>query len=99
MSDSTASGHTLYDPATSGTAEPSEGSTWEITYADGSSANGNVYTDIVSIDNVTVTSQAIEAAQTVSSQYSSDEDLDGILGLAFSSINSGQCFAGMGSFC
>jgi hypothetical protein len=36
---------------------------------------------------VTATSQAVEAATSVSAQFQSDVDTDGLLGLAFSSIN------------
>jgi aspergillopepsin I len=36
---------------------------------------------------VTATSQAVEAATSVSSQFSQDTDNDGLVGLSFSSIN------------
>jgi hypothetical protein len=46
-----------------------------------------VYADKVAVGAATATRQAVEAATSVSSQFSSDVDTDGLLGLAFSSIN------------
>lgn len=63
------------------------GATWRITYGDGSGAAGTVYADKVVVGGVTATSQAVEAATSVSSQFQQDKDTDGLLGLAFSSIN------------
>ncbi|KAF4308456.1 putative aspartic endopeptidase pep1 protein [Botryosphaeria dothidea] len=85
LSASTQSGHAVYDPSVSGTEL--EGSTWSITYGDGSGASGTVYVDKVVVGGVTATSQAVEAATSVSSSFASDTDNDGLLGLAFSSIN------------
>ena len=67
-----------------------DGYTWSIHYADSSSASGNVYSDSISIDNVTVTSQAIELATNVSSQFEDDPSVDGLFGLAFLSLNSSK---------
>lgn len=78
------SGHTLYNP---GAATLESGQTWSITYGDGSGASGTVYADKVVVGSVTATSQAVEAATSVSSAFISDTDNDGLLGLAFSSIN------------
>ncbi|KAA6412873.1 MAG: aspergillopepsin I [Lasallia pustulata] len=79
-------GHTLYNPASSSTAELLVGETWNITYGDGSGASGNVYTDTVSVGTTTVTNQAVELANSVSAQFEQDNS-DGLLGLAFNSIN------------
>ncbi|KAI0477526.1 secreted aspartic proteinase precursor [Xylariaceae sp. FL0804] len=81
------SGHSVYTPGSSSTAKQLAGSTWEIEYGDGSSASGNVYTDTVTIAGVTVAGQAVEAAEQLSSEFESDSDNDGLVGLAFSSIN------------
>lgn len=79
------SGHTLYNPTKSGKVDTGE--TWSISYGDGSSASGNVYFDTVKVGATTVTSQAVEAAESVSSEFQSDTASDGLLGLAFDSIN------------
>ena len=63
------------------------GETWSISYGDGSSASGNIFFDTVSVGATTVTKQAVEAAETISAQFQSDTANDGLLGLAFDSIN------------
>lgn len=80
------SGHTLYNPASSSTAQILSGQTWNITYGDGSGASGNVYTDVVSVGTTTVTGQAVELAEQVSASFEQDNG-DGLLGLAFNQIN------------
>lgn len=82
---SESTGHSLYNPSTSGKVK--SGYTWDISYGDGSGASGTVYADKVVVGSVTATSQAVEAATSVSSQFTQDTDNDGLLGLAFSSIN------------
>jgi aspergillopepsin I len=82
---SQSSGHTKYNPSTSG--RKLSGETWKIGYGDGSGASGDVYADKVVVGPVTATSQAVEAATSVSAQFTQDVDNDGLLGLAFSSIN------------
>ena len=62
------------------------GATWQISYGDGSSAGGNVYRDFVEVAGMTVPNQAVEAASHISSQFQ-QEPSDGLMGLAFSSIN------------
>ncbi|CAN8103895.1 unnamed protein product [Discula destructiva] len=77
----------VYTPSDSSTAKLVTGETWDISYGDGSSSSGVVYTDVVSIGGVTVTSQAVEAAETVSSSFTEEEVIDGLVGLGFSSLN------------
>lgn len=81
------SGHSIYNPASSSTSKLLSGYTWSISYGDGSGASGNVYTDTVKVGATTVTGQAVELAQTISAQFQQDIDNDGLLGLAFDSIN------------
>ncbi|RMZ82955.1 hypothetical protein DV737_g1754, partial [Chaetothyriales sp. CBS 132003] len=87
LSSSERSGHSYYTPSKSSTSSEESGETWSISYGDGSGASGNVYADTVIVGGVTVTSQAVEAATSISTQFQEDEDNDGLLGLAFSSIN------------
>lgn len=85
---SQSAGHSpLYNPAGSSTSSQEVGSTWQIKYADGSGASGLVFADKVAVGAVTATSQAVEAATSVSSTFTQDTANDGLLGLAFSSIN------------
>ncbi|KAH0842340.1 Aspartic protease pep1 [Fonsecaea pedrosoi] len=84
------SGHSIYDPSKSKTSKQLSGATWKISYGDGSSASGSVYTDTVNVGGTTVTGQAVEVAKQISSQFQQDANNDGLLGLAFSSINTGQ---------
>lgn len=85
---STTSGtsHTIFDASKSSTYKKSTGETWKISYGDGSSASGDVGTDTVSIGNVTIKNQAIELAKSLSSAFQQDTG-DGLLGLAWGSIN------------
>ncbi|KAH6656130.1 secreted aspartic proteinase precursor [Truncatella angustata] len=81
-------GHTTYAPGKSSTAKLKSGYSWTISYGDGSSSSGTVYNDKVTVGGVTFASQAVEAATKVSTEFSEETNLDGLLGLAFSSINS-----------
>ncbi|KAI9726246.1 MAG: Type I transmembrane sorting receptor [Cirrosporium novae-zelandiae] len=85
LSTSESSGHSIYTAGSSATKM--NGYTWSITYADGTGAAGDVYKDTVAIGGVTVTSQAVEAATSVSSDFIEDTDLDGLVGLGFDTIN------------
>lgn len=84
---SSISGQAIYSPGKSSTASKMDGSTWKISYGDGSSSSGSVYTDLVTIGNLSVQSQAVETATQVSSEFTADSAMSGLVGLAFSSIN------------
>ena len=81
------SGHAYYTSSSSSTSKLDSGETWDISYGDGSGAEGNIYFDKVTIGGITVTSQAVEAAESVSSEFVSDTSNDGLVGFAFDSIN------------
>ncbi|KAB5554529.1 eukaryotic aspartyl protease [Coniochaeta sp. 2T2.1] len=81
-----ASGHTKFDPSKSSTWKKGSGKTWKIQYGDGSSASGDVGTDVVSIGGVKIEGQAVELAKTLDAQFAQSSG-DGLLGLAFPQIN------------
>jgi hypothetical protein len=80
-------GQAIYTATASTTSKELTGAVWNISYGDGSASSGVVFTDVVSVGGVSVASQAVEAAQTVSSSFTSDSNSDGLLGLAFSTLN------------
>ena len=63
-----------------------KGSTWQISYGDSSSASGTVGTDDVTIGGLKITGQAVELAKKMSAQFVEGAG-DGLLGLAWGSIN------------
>jgi len=78
--------HNVFDPSKSSTFKKTSGSTWQIQYGDSSTASGDVGTDNVAIGGLTIKNQAIELAKTLSSQFQQSSG-DGLLGLAWGSIN------------
>ncbi|KAI9052856.1 hypothetical protein LZ554_003129 [Drepanopeziza brunnea f. sp. 'monogermtubi'] len=80
-------GHTNFDSSKSTTFQPMAGATWLISYGDGSGAAGNVGTDTVNIGGATVTSQAVELATAVSASFVKDMNSNGLVGLAYSKLN------------
>jgi hypothetical protein len=78
--------HTVYNPKASSTYKAVSGSSWKISYGDGSSASGTVATDTVTIGSLVIPNQIIEPAKAVSTAFAQGIS-DGLLGLAFSSIN------------
>ncbi|KAI1810470.1 acid protease [Poronia punctata] len=83
-------GHQLYDPDSSPTFQPMRNAHFQIQYGDGSGALGVVGTDVVNIGGAQVDAQAVELATDVSESFVRDTATDGLLGLAFSSINTVQ---------
>jgi aspergillopepsin I len=65
-----------------------KGHTWLIAYGDLSGAYGEVYVDRVSIENLTVPKQAVGVATSVSRTFVQDGEVDGLLGLGFTLLNS-----------
>lgn len=78
--------HAVFDPSKSTTFQKSTGRTWQIEYGDGSSASGDVGTDVVTIGGLAIKSQSVELAKTLAAQFSQGTG-DGLLGLAWPSIN------------
>lgn len=82
-------GHNIFDSSKSSTFKKLQGYTWQISYGDGSSASGDVGNDVVSLGAVNVNPQAVELANTMSTQFQQGAG-DGLLGLAWPSINTIQ---------
>ncbi|CAK7233635.1 hypothetical protein SBRCBS47491_008679 [Sporothrix bragantina] len=84
--------HTAFDPQTSTTFKAMHGYSWKIEYADSSSASSDVGTDAVTIGGLAVSNQAVELAKKMSQSFLTGSG-DGLLGLAWSSINTvSKCF-------
>ena len=80
--------HPIYDVQKSSTAKQLDGATWSIKYGDQSSCSGDVYMDVVTIGGLTVQSQAVESAKTVSDQFTKGAtSMSGLLGLGMDTIN------------
>ncbi|KIH92646.1 aspergillopepsin I [Sporothrix brasiliensis 5110] len=80
-------GHTLFDSTKSTTFTELTGQTFSISYGDGSAVSGTVGTDVVNIGGASVAKQAVELATQVSSSFVSDTASNGLVGLAFSKLN------------
>ena len=83
-------GHSSFDPSKSSTFSVLQGATFMIEYGDGSAAAGDVGTDVVNVGGAIFDKQAVELAEEVSSSFISDTDSDGLMGLAFSTLNTVQ---------
>ncbi|KAK6844561.1 hypothetical protein PG995_014671 [Apiospora arundinis] len=79
-------GQTIYDPLKSSTAVLLPNTTWEIVYGDFSSSSGIVYKDTLSLGSMNIVNMTIESAQDVSSTFTKDFKMSGLLGLAWPSI-------------
>ncbi|KAG5915110.1 hypothetical protein E4U42_000152 [Claviceps africana] len=84
----TTANHHVYNASRSATFRPLSGAAFRISYGDGSGAQGTVGIDVVDVGGASFAHQAIELATAVSPQFLRDQGNDGILGLAFSHINS-----------
>ena len=84
------SGQTVYNISNSSTAKKLDGYSWNIQYGDGSYSSGDVYKDTITIGGLSFSGQAVESAVKVSEEFTSDSASDGIVGLAFDSINNVQ---------
>lgn len=78
--------HSKYTSSKSSTTSKKSG-TFSISYGDGSTASGPIYSDTVAVGGLSVTGQYFSPVTSESSSFSSDPS-DGIMGLAFSSISS-----------
>lgn len=90
VSSAATQGHTLYDPTSSATFKLIRNAQFQIQYGDGSGAEGIVGTDVVNIGGAQVQAQAVELATAVTQSFVDDVATDGLLGLAFSAINTVQ---------
>ncbi|KAH7395084.1 aspartic peptidase domain-containing protein [Phaeosphaeria sp. MPI-PUGE-AT-0046c] len=79
--------HTAFDANKSTTFKMTQGAQFKISYGDGSGAAGVVGTDKVTIGGVTVENQTVELATAVSQSFVQDANTDGLVGLAFSQLN------------
>ena len=82
--------HTYYNASKSLTSKKLDGYNWTITYGDGSSAFGDVYTDTVTFADITFPRQAVEAAKFVSPDFVPDPRFDGYFGVGHNAGNQGQ---------
>lgn len=80
-------GHTIFDPSKSSTFQLLQGQAFKIAYGDGSTAAGPVGTDIVDIGGATVSNQAIGLPLSLSDSFVSGSAANGLVGLAFSKLN------------
>ncbi|KAK3387890.1 aspartic-type endopeptidase-like protein [Podospora didyma] len=80
-------GQEIYTPTKSTTASLLTGHTWSITYGDGSASRGTVYIDNFTVGGLEAKGQAVQAAQQVSTSFTSETQIDGLVGLGFSSLN------------
>lgn len=78
--------HSIFDSSKSSTFHESPSLTWRVSYGDSSSASGNVGTDVVNVGGLVIKDQAVELATSMSSSFVSNAG-DGLLGLAFGTIN------------
>ncbi|CAG8659600.1 12171_t:CDS:2, partial [Acaulospora colombiana] len=80
-------GHKTYDPSASSTSQDT-GNPFSLSYGDGSTVSGEVFTDAVSVAGLAAQDQAVGAATEYSSGLqSSNFPADGLMGMAFQEIS------------
>ncbi|KAL4075322.1 aspartic peptidase domain-containing protein [Scleroderma yunnanense] len=83
----TCSGHTLYNPNASSTAVD-RNATFILSYGDGTSVQGEQYSDAVTVGGYTATSQVLgAAAQYSTTLQASSFTPDGLMGMAFEGLS------------
>ncbi|EEH42022.1 endothiapepsin [Paracoccidioides lutzii Pb01] len=87
LDSSISEGHSVFDPSRSRTFELLQSTTFNITYGDSSFARGNVGMDTIDIGGATVQKQAFGLPNEISDSFIRDEGSDGLVGLAFTTIN------------
>jgi len=80
-------GQEIYSPNKSSSSKLLNGHSWSITYGDGSASRGNVYTDNFTVGGLTAVNQAVECAQQVSTSFTREAHIDGLVGLGFAALN------------
>ncbi|GKU05444.1 endothiapepsin precursor [Fusarium langsethiae] len=78
---------TRYNSTASKSCEEMSDSKWLIEYGDGSGASGHVVKDTVSIGGLSVQAQAVQVADKVHDSFAQQQNVDGLVGLGFHSIN------------
>ena len=78
--------HNKYNPALSSSAKVKAGASLNIEYGDGSSTQGTVYTDTVSVGGMVAPKQTFGVASSMSSDWA-DDPMDGLMGMAYQSIS------------
>ncbi|KAK3304722.1 aspartic peptidase domain-containing protein [Chaetomium strumarium] len=79
--------HSTWVIQQSTTATPVENGTWTVQYSDGSAAYGQVFTDSITLGDLTIDKATIEAAVSVSDEFILDDAIDGLFGLAYNLPN------------
>ncbi|KAG9124711.1 Type I transmembrane sorting receptor [Ceratobasidium sp. 392] len=78
-------GHKSFDASKSSTVKPQSGN-FSISYGDGSTSSGPIFSDTVTIAGLTANEQFFSPVTSESDSFAQDPS-DGIMGLAFSSIS------------
>ncbi|KAF5370147.1 hypothetical protein D9758_001280 [Tetrapyrgos nigripes] len=80
-------GHKLYDTGASSTAKDQD-DTFLLGFGDGSSVQGEIFTDTVTVAGLTATDQAVGSSTQYSTGFAADEfPPDGLMGMAFPAIS------------